>query len=170
MENAALLILLAYVLIFVGFIGSLLPLVPGPIFIWLGVLAWAVQDGFASIGWPTLVLLALLTIAAWGSDLALTALISRRVGASWKAVGGAIVGGFAGGLLFGAWIPVLGTLVATILGAVAGMIALEYLDKHNLRLALRSTRGYLFGVLASSLLEAMIAVLMIVIFIWQAFL
>lgn len=170
MATATLLTWLAYALIFVGFIGSLLPLVPGPIFIWLGVLAWAAHDGFRTIGWPTLALLALLTIAAWGSDLVLTTLISRRVGASWKAVGGAILGGFAGGLLLGPWIPVLGTLVATVLGAAAGMVALEYLDKHNLRVALRSTQGYLFGVLASSLLEAMIALLMILIFIWQAFL
>lgn len=162
--------LLAYLLMFLGLIGSVLPLVPGPLLIWLGALLWAANDGFLAVGWPTLFLLGLLTILAWSSDLILTAVFSRRMGASWKAVLGAILGGFAGGILFGGWIPIVGTLVATVLGAVAGMVAMEVFDKRDLRLALRSTQGYVVGVLASSLLEAVLAVVMILVFIWQAFL
>ncbi len=162
--------LLAYLLIFVGLIGSVLPLVPGPIFIWLGALLWAANDGFQAIGWPTLLFLGLLTILAWSSDLLLTTVFSRRNGASWKAVLGAILGGFAGGIFFGGWIPIVGTLVATILGAIAGMVAIEALDKRDLRVALQATRGYMVGVLASSALEAALAVMMILIFVWQAFL
>lgn len=162
--------LLAYLLMFLGLIGSVLPLVPGPLLIWLGALLWAANDGFLAVGWPTLFLLGLLTILAWSSDLILTAVFSRRMGASWKAVLGAILGGFAGGILFGGWIPIVGTLVATVLGAVAGMVAMEVFDKRDLRLALRSTKGYVVGVLASSLLEAVLAVVMILVFIWQAFL
>lgn len=161
--------LLAYLLMFVGLIGSVLPLVPGPIFIWLGALLWAANDGFQAVGWPTLFFLGVLTILAWASDLFLTAVFSRRMGASWKAVLGAILGGFAGGILFGGWIPIVGTLVATVLGAVAGMVVMEFFDKRDLRVALRSTQGYVLGVLASSALEASLAVAMIVIFIWQAF-
>jgi uncharacterized protein YqgC (DUF456 family) len=162
--------LLAYLLMFVGLIGSVLPLVPGPVFIWLGALVWAANDGFQAVGWPTLLFLGLLTVLAWSSDLFLTAVFSRRMGASWKAVFGAILGGFAGGILFGGWIPIVGTLVATVLGAVAGMVAIEFLDKRDLRVALKSTQGYLVGVLASSLLEAILAIAMILIFAWQAFL
>jgi uncharacterized protein YqgC (DUF456 family) len=82
---------------------------------------------------------------------------------------GAILGGFTGGILFGGWIPIVGTLVATVLGAVAGMVAMEFFDKRDLRVALKSTQGYLVGVLASSLLEAILAIAMILIFAWQAF-
>ncbi len=162
--------LVAYLLMFVGLIGSVLPLVPGPVFIWLGVLVWAANDGFQAVGWPTLLFLGLLTVLAWASDLLFTTLFSRRMGASWKAVLGAILGGFAGGILFGGWIPIVGTLVATVLGAIAGMVGMEFLDKRDLRVALKSTQGYLVGVLASSLLEAMLAIAMILIFAWQAFL
>ena len=162
--------LLAYLLIFVGLIGSVLPLVPGPILIWLGALVWAANDGFQAVGWPTLLFLGLLTLVAWSSDLLLTAVFSRRVGASWKAILGAIGGGFAGGILFGGWFPVVGTLVATVLGAVAGMVAMEAIDKRDLRVAARSVQGYMLGVLASSAVEAMLAVAMILIFVWQAFL
>jgi uncharacterized protein YqgC (DUF456 family) len=161
---------LAYLLMFVGLIGSVLPLVPGPLLIWLGALLWAVNDGFLSVGWPTLLFLGILTVIAWSSDLVLTSVFSRRMGASWKAVLGAIVGGLIGGLLLGGWIPIVGTLLATILGAIAGMVAVEALDKRDLRVALRATQGYMVGVLASSLLEATLAIVMILIFAWQAFL
>lgn len=162
--------LLAYVLMFVGLIGSILPVVPGPVLIWLGALLWAANDGFQAVGWPTLLFLGILTVLAWSSDLFLTAVFSRRVGASWKAILGAILGGFIGGIFFGGWIPILGTLVATVVGAVVGMVAMEVLDKRDLRLALRSTQGYVLGVLASSALEALLAIVMILVFIWQAFL
>ena len=161
---------LAYLLMFIGLIGSVLPLVPGPLLIWLGVLLWAANDGFQSVGWPTLLFLGILTLLAWSSDLLLTTVFSRRMGASWKAVLGAIVGGLAGGLLLGGWIPIVGTLLATILGAIAGMVAVEAMDKRDLRVALRATQGYMVGVLASSLLEATLAIVMILIFAWQAFL
>lgn len=162
--------LLAYLLMFVGLIGSVLPLVPGPIFIWLGALLWAANDGFQAIGWPTLLFLGALTILAWSSDLLLTALFSRRNGASWKAILGAILGGFVGGIFFGGWIPIVGTLVATVVGAVAGMVLMETIDKRDLRVAVHATRGYVVGVLASSALEAALALVMILIFFWQAFL
>lgn len=162
--------LLAYLLMFVGLIGSVLPLVPGPIFIWLGALLWAANDGFQAVGWPTLLFLGVLTILAWSSDLVLTAVFSRRSGASWKAILGAILGGFVGGIFFGGWIPILGTLVATVLGAVAGMVVMETIDKRDVRVAIQATRGYVVGVLASSALEAALALVMILIFFWQAFL
>ena len=53
MENT-MLEFFAYALMVLGLIGSLLPVVPGPVFIWLGVLTWAWSDGFQAIGWPTL--------------------------------------------------------------------------------------------------------------------
>lgn len=169
MSSLGPLALLAYLLMFVGLIGSLLPVVPGPVLIWLGALLWAANDGFDAVGWPTLLFLLALTILAWASDLLLTTVVSRRVGASWKAILGAILGGFAGGLFFGGWIPVVGALVATIIGAIVGMVAMEALDKRDLRLAIQASRGYLLGVLASSALEAMLALLMLAIFAWQAF-
>jgi uncharacterized protein YqgC (DUF456 family) len=117
-----------------------------------------------------LLFLGVLTILAWSSDLLLTTVFSRRGGASWKAIAGAIMGGFAGGILFGGWIPILGTLIATVLGAIAGMVAMEAIDKRDLRVALHATRGYMVGVLASSALEATLALLMLLVFVWQAFL
>ena len=162
--------LLAYGLMFLGLIGSALPLMPGPVLIWLGALLWAWGDGFQSLGWPTLLVLGLLTVRAWASDVLLTTYVSRRVGASWKAIAGAICGGLIGGIFFGGWIPVLGTLLATVAGGIVGILVVEYLDKRQMQPAVRASQGYILGYLASSALEAFLAVLMIALFAWQAFL
>ena len=43
-----------YALVVLGLIGAVLPVLPGPILIWLGVLVWAWADGFATVNWWTL--------------------------------------------------------------------------------------------------------------------
>lgn len=159
----------AYVLMFFGLIGSVVPIVPGPLLIWLGALLWAWADGFQALGWPTLVVLGVIMVLAWSSDLLLTALFSRQLGVSWKAIAGAIVGGLAGGLLFGSFVPIIGTLLATISGGIVGILFVEYYDKRNWQQAIQAGKGYIIGFLASSALEGFLALLMILIFAWQAF-
>lgn len=162
--------LLAYVLMFVGLIGSVLPLVPGPLLILLGAGLWAWNDGFAAVGWPTLVFLLLVALLAWSSDLVLVTVFNRRMGVSWKAIFAAIVGGLIGGIMFGGWIPIIGTIIATVVGAIIGIVLLETLDKRDFRLGLQASQGIILAYVVSSLLEACLAVVMILVFIWQAFL
>jgi len=167
--SANLLTLAAYLLIVLGLIGSLLPIFPGPLLIWLGALLWAWADGFQAVGWPTLVVLAVLMVLAWTSDLALTTFGTRRAGASWKAVAGAIVGGIAGAILLSGVLPVIGTVVGTLLGAVLGILVVEYYDKRNWGQAFQASTGYILGSLVARTLELFLSLLMIAIFIWQAF-
>lgn len=160
---------IAYLLIAVGLVGSVVPLLPGPILIWVGALIWAWNDGFQTIGWPTLAVLGLLVLVGWCLDLVLTATISRRAGASWRSVAGAIVLGFVGGALGSGLAPVVGSLFGAAIGAVTGMIIVEYLVKRHWRPALRSSSGYLAGCALSKAAEAVLAVSMVAIFAWQAF-
>ncbi|MFN3981484.1 MAG: DUF456 family protein [Caldilinea sp.] len=83
-----------------------------------------------------------------------------------KAIGGAIVGGLAGGLLL-AGIPIVGTIGGALVGAMLGALLVEWFDKRNLRRALRATWSYLIGSLAASALEILIAVVMVIIFFWR---
>lgn len=161
--------LLAYLLMVLGLIGAVVPVLPGPFLIWLGSLVWAWQDGFQRVGWPTLLVLGLLTLLAWGFDLLLTTAISRRNGVSWKSILAAIVGGVLGGLLFGGFLPVVGTVLAAVAGSAAGMLLVEYYDKQSWPLAVRAGRNYILAFTVASAVEAWLAVLMIGIFAWQAF-
>jgi uncharacterized protein len=159
-----------YILIFLGLVGTVVPILPGPLLIWLGALVWAWGDGFARVGWPTLLLLLILALAAWISDYALNMIFSRRAGASWKAIIGAMLGGIAGGILLSGLVPVLGTLIGAALGAMAGAFAVEYLNTRNFSAAWRALKAYLGSMIASSILEVLVAFLMVGVFYWQAFL
>ena len=169
MQDFQLLYPISYLLIVLGLIGAVVPMLPGSILIWLGVFAWASANGFKTIGWPTLVLLGFMVVITWGSDLLLTTAISRRAGASKKAVLGAIVGGILGGLFLTTVFPVLGTILGGIAGAVIGILLVEILTRRNLGLALKSAGGYILGYLASAALQLTLCLLMIGIFVLQAF-
>ena len=92
------------------------------------------------------------------------------MGVSWKAIFAAIAGGLIGGIMFGGWIPIIGTIIATVVGAIIGIVLLETLDKRDFRLGLQASQGIILAYVVSSLLEACLAVVMILVFIWQAFL
>jgi uncharacterized protein YqgC (DUF456 family) len=159
----------AYLLMILGLIGAVLPIIPGPLFIWLGALLWGWADGFQAVGWPTLIVLGVLMVLAWSSDLILTTVGTRRTGASWKTVVGAIVFGIAGGILLSGLLLVIGTIVGSILGAVLGILVVEYYDKRNWRQALQASKAYVFGSLAARVVELLLSLLMVGIFVWQAF-
>lgn len=160
---------LGYALVVLGLIGAVLPVLPGPILIWLGVLVWAWADGFVEVNWWTLGILGLLAAAAWASDLFFTASLSRRAGVSWRAIGGALVCGLLGGI-FLSGVPVLGTLFGALIGALAGMLVIERSIKGEWGAAWRAVRAYALATAVSTGFELVIALLMVGIFLWQALL
>lgn len=167
--NASLLFLLAYLLLIIGFIGTLLPMLPGTILIWLGIVVWAWADGFHRIGWLTLVGVTLLFSVDIVSGFFLTTAFTRKSGASWKAISASIVFGLLGGI-FLSGLPVIGTLFGALLGALVGMFLVEWLDKRAWRQALGASVSYLVGAITSKIVEIIIGGLMLGVFVWQAFL
>ena len=160
---------LGYLLILFGLIGAVVPVLPGPFLIWLGALVWAWGDGFQRIGWPTLIVLLVLALLAWVSDLILNLVIGRRAGASWKAFVAAIVGGIGGGLLLSGLAPVVGSLIGAALGALAGVFVVEWWDKRDRRAAWAAVRAYTGSMFLAAIVEVVIAVAMVSLFAWQAF-
>ena len=164
MEPSTLLPPLAYLLIALGLAGTVLPLVPGPLIIWLGALVWSWGNGFEGMDWLLLVVLGVLAVAAWGADLLFTTTFTRRAGVRWRSIGAAIVGGLVGGL-FLSQIPVLGTIFGALIGALVGMWLAEYLDKRSVSRAFAAVRTYALGTFLSSALEFGLALLMVGIFV-----
>jgi uncharacterized protein YqgC (DUF456 family) len=160
---------LAYILILIGLAGAVIPVLPGPVLIWLGAFMWAWADGFTRIGWPTLIVLAVLALLAWGSDIFLSTIMSRRAGASWKSIIGAIAGGLVGAAVLSA-LPILGTILGAILGAMLGMWLVEYWDKGSKSAATTAVQAYVASMVLSAVVEMAIALVMIGIFAFQAFL
>jgi hypothetical protein len=158
---------LGALVIAIGFVGVFIPVLPGPPMIWIGALLWAIGDGFQAVGWPTLIVMALLMAAGWGLDLYLTAYFTRRSSSSWLTVLGAIVGGILGGL-FLSLLPVIGSIAGAILGAVLGVLVVELLRQRRLRPALESSKNYLVGCMFGQMVELLFALLMVLLFVWQA--
>jgi len=159
---------LGLIIIGLGFIGILLPIMPGLPLIWGGVFVWAWSNEFQQIGWPTLGVLAFLAIVGGALDLFLASAVSRRAGVSWRAIGGAILGGLLGGI-FLSWIPILGTLAGALIGALAGMWVVEYRIRGDEAAATAAVRAYLSGVAFASVINLFFALIMLAIFLWQAF-
>jgi len=168
MDSFSVLAVVGIICMGIGLIGVIVPLLPGLPLIWVGILLWAWGDGFVHLGWPTLLVLAVLMAVGWGIDLLLAPAISRRSGVSWRAIGGALVGGLVGGIVLSA-IPVIGTLFGALLGAIGGMWLVEYRIRNDQQAATTAVLAYLRGVAVATLLELLIAFLMIAIFLWQAF-
>jgi len=151
---------LAYVVIAIGVLGAILPGVPGPVLIWLGALLWAWADHFQHVGWPTLIVLAVLMIAAGGAELWMSALGARRGGASWPALLAGVALGIAGFFLF--------SLPGAIVGVVLGILAVETRRTGGLRPALKSSGGFLLGYILSAAVQLSLSLIMVAIFAWQA--
>jgi hypothetical protein len=107
--------LLAAVLVLVGIAGVILPALPGVPLVFAGMLLAAWAGGFEQIGWVTLVVLGVLTALSVAVDIFATLVGARRVGASRKALAGAVVGTVVG-LFFGP----IGLFAGPFVGALAG--------------------------------------------------
>jgi uncharacterized protein YqgC (DUF456 family) len=104
---------LAAVLIVVGFIGTILPALPGAPLVFVGMLVAAWADGFQHVGLWTLIGLGVLTVIAVAVDFLAGLAGAKRVGGGVGAAVGTIVGIFFGiaGLLLG---PFLGALIGEL--------------------------------------------------------
>jgi hypothetical protein len=154
MEPLALQIIAA-VLVVVGIAGTVLPVLPGVAFVFLGLLLAAWADGFQRVGAVTLAILGLLTALAVAADFFASALGAKKMGASPRAVLGATLGAVVG-IFFG--IP--GLLLGPFVGAVAGELSANRPLLH----AGRAGLGTWLGLLLGSVAKVALAFLMVGVF------
>lgn len=107
--------ILAIALVVLGFIGIVLPALPGHILIFGGLLLAAWADHFAQVGPLMLAIIGILAAASYGVDFVAAALGAKHLGASRRAMTGAALGTVAG-LFFGLPGIVVGPFVGAVLG------------------------------------------------------
>jgi uncharacterized protein YqgC (DUF456 family) len=148
--------ILAGALIIIGLVGTVVPALPGVpvVFAGLALAAWA--DGFATVGWGTLAVLAVLTIISVVIDLLAAAFGAQKLGASQRAFWGATLGAMAG-IFFG--------LPGIILGPFIGAVVAEFSSGQGARQAGRSGYGAWVGVVIGTAAKLAIAFLMLGIFL-----
>jgi uncharacterized protein YqgC (DUF456 family) len=146
---------LAAILVVLGIAGTILPALPGVPLVFVGLLLAAWAEGFQKVGWFTLSLLAILTLASFAVEFLATSLGAKRVGASWQAILGAAVG-----TLVGLFFSLPGLVLGPFLGAVAG----EYLSRRNWQQAGKVGVGTWLGLLFGTAAKLALAFTMLGIF------
>lgn len=151
---------IALILVLVGLGGVLLPALPGVPLVFAGMLLAAWAGGFEQVGVVTLSVLGVLTLVSVAVDFWASAAGAKRVGASGKALAGAVLGTFAG-MFFG----LVGVFAGPFVGAVAGeLLHLRSLGPRGMGRAARVGVGTWVGVVLAVGLKLMLVFAMIGIF------
>jgi len=148
--------ILSVALIVTGLAGTVLPVLPGTLLVLAGIVLGAWVDGFTRVGWPSVAVVSVLAVLAWGLDYVAGLLGARKAGASRQAIVGAALGTVAG-LFMG----LVGVLFMPLVGAAVG----EYLAQQNHQRAMKVGIATWLGIMAGLVAKVVIAFMMIGVFV-----
>lgn len=157
MELGSILLLVAAVILVIsGLAGLVLPVLPGSLLLFLGLLLAAWAEDFAYIGGWTITILALLMIVSYAADFLAGALGAKQAGASRRATVGAMIGAVIG-IFFG----FVGIIIGPFIGAFIGQITVKK-DVQNASLV---GFGAWIGLLLGTAVKVAVGIAMISIYI-----
>ena len=148
----ALLVLFAF--FGVGLVGCILPVVPGPVIVWCGMVIHKLWVPESSANWWLIIVAGLFVGLTFLLDYILALMGARKFGASKAGGFGAILGGFIGFL-----IPPF--LVWLIIGPFVGALIGELINGENLQRASRVGWGSFLGTIAAYVSKLTICFLVI---------
>lgn len=134
---------LSVALIILGLAGTVLPLLPGNLLVWAGVLLGAWIDDFTRVSVGTVVFISVLALLAWALDFVAGLLGAKRAGASKLALAGAAVG-----TIVGLFMGLVGVLFMPLIGAALGEYWAQRDQQRAAKVALATWLGLLLGMLA----------------------
>lgn len=148
-------LIIAIILFIVGLLGTVLPILPGAILIYGGMIIYGLMTGFATLDFTFFLIQGLVFAFIFVVDYWATAAGTRRFGGSKQAGWGAAIG-----MIVGLFIGPLGILIGPFLGAVGA----ELLRKTELTQAVRVGFGTLVGLLGGTIIKLGVEILMIIYF------
>ena len=154
--TVTLLWILSVALIVVGIAGTVLPALPGTLFVLAGIVLGAWIDDFARVGWGVLTAVIVLAVLAWVLDYVAGLPGAKKAGASRQAIIGAALGTVAG-LFMG----IVGVLFMPLVGAAIG----EWLAQRDHGRALKVGVATWLGIMAGLVSKVVIAFMMVGIFV-----
>ncbi|MDR2473179.1 MAG: DUF456 domain-containing protein [Tannerella sp.] len=143
-----LLIVLGAICLLLGFVGCLLPVMPGPPLAYAGLLSLHFTDKVQFSGWNLFWWLILVIITLIADYLLPVLGVKRFNGTKWGNIG-CIVGLIAGAILF----PPLGIIVGPFLGAFLGE---AFIAKKNTSDALKAGCGAFLGFLLGTVMKLVV--------------
>jgi uncharacterized protein YqgC (DUF456 family) len=135
-------------LILLGLAGTVLPLLPGTLLVWSGVLLGAWIDDFTRVGVSTVVIISILAALAWALDFVAGLMGAKRAGASRLALVGAAVG-----TVVGIFMGLVGVLFMPLVGAAVGEYWAQRDQQRAAKVAFATWVGLMLGMVAKVVLS-----------------
>ena len=154
--EVTLLWILSAALILVGLAGTVLPVLPGTILVWGGIVLGAWVDDFARVGMTTVVVVSVLALLAWGLDYVAGLMGAKKAGASKLALLGA-----AAGTVLGLFMGLVGVFFMPLVGAAVG----EYMVQKNQARAVKVGVATWVGIMLGLIAKVVLAFIMVGIFV-----
>ena len=154
--EVTLLWILCAALIVAGLAGTVLPVLPGTVLVWAGIVLGAWIDDFQRVGTTTLVVVTVLAALAWVLDYVAGLLGARKAGASRQALLGAAIG-----TVVGLFMGVVGVLFMPLVGAALG----EYLAQKDQHRAVRVGVATWLGIMLGLQAKVVLAFIMVGLFV-----
>jgi len=150
------LICIAAFLMILGIIGSFLPVLPGPLTSWVGLLVLYFTPNI-SVSQKIIIITLIIAILIWILDYIIPAMGTKKFGGSKAGMIGTTVG-----LVIGILAPIPGGI---ILGPFLGALIGELLNKADSKTAVKAAFGSLLGFLTSAFIKFIVAVIYFGLFI-----
>ena len=147
---------LCVALIVLGLAGTVLPLLPGTLLVWGGIVLGAWIDDFARVGTTTVVVVSVLAVLAWALDYVAGLMGAQKVGASKQALLGAAVG-----TVVGLFMGLVGVLFMPLVGAAIG----EYIARKDQTRAVKVGVATWVGIMVGLIAKVVLAFIMVGIFV-----
>lgn len=153
------LLIIGFLLMLVGILGSFLPVLPGVPVSWLGLLVLHLCPS-VSFNWPFIVVTGIVAIGLYVLDYIIPAMGTKRFGGSKAGAWGTTIG-----LIVGIFIPIpFGILIGAFGGALLGELVVNKTEKN---LAVKAAFGSFLGFLASTFIKFLATVVYLGLFLWK---
>lgn len=153
-----LIIILVIILMALGLAGTILPILPGTILIFVGALLYALFFGLEKVGLGIIIVVGVIAVLSILFDFLAGSIGAKKFGASASGIIGAILGGVAGFFI--------GNIIGLILGPLIGAFLGELISGKNLRVAGKAGFGALIGFLGGTIMKFVFGLLMILLFVF----
>jgi uncharacterized protein YqgC (DUF456 family) len=144
----------------IGLVGIVIPVLPGMLLIWLATLFFVIVSGFDTLSIGAFAVITLIAFVTGTADFWLSSLSAKRSGASKRSLLLGLVGSIIGTILL--------PLIGTIIGYGVGILLSEYQQHNDWRGAWKASLGGVAGWGLATAVQLGGALLIIIIFAWQA--
>ncbi|MFD1614628.1 DUF456 domain-containing protein [Gelatiniphilus marinus] len=150
------LIIIAALIMLLGIIGSFLPVLPGPLTSWIGLLILHFTDAVPMDKWFLLITL-VIAVLIWVLDYIIPAIGTKRFGGTRSGMIGTTLG-----LIVGLIAPIPGGI---IIGPFVGALIGELLNNADSKTAFKAALGSFIGFLTSTFIKFIVAIIYLGLFI-----